>query len=534
MRKGPAAWLMVALVLAGCSKVSPQQVGGVSAPPVTQSTEPAPVQYPPGEKHRQALALIGSQQYRDAEAILRTLVSAEPENADAWNDLSLMQIKLMHYDEAAKSARKSLQIRPGFLYAQYNLGWALVNTADWKSAKEPLEAAAQAQTDRPEPLHALGKWHELNKETDKAISLYQKAAALDYEPSQQALAYLTGQQRRQAAADEAVARFPQAPPGVVRAVMQGYIPEGTTRTLSQMMPVRFDAKRPALWAALVSDQSKTAISASVIVYTAGASGSYLDGYSGVCTLPLKNADGKVQLEALPVAGAEHLIVTAPDGAMICGLKGERVEALHRTQGPISITGGGLNAGGQALQFVPAASAYLPAARAETLRALLSEARTLGANVETTEAVPAEVTVSGKPAQALTWEETGQPYRLIVAVKPQGEATLLYTEGELLSRSPYRLGQVQVPGHTFLAVATHQKGAPNGGDVLVLEYDKANGRFRKVFRGTGDGATFGDSDVSTSVKIYRPQGGFDAYRTTYTWDEAQGTFVGGKPVLSPNK
>lgn len=377
MQRGLAAWLMAALVLTGCSKAAP--------PPVAERNVTTPAPYQPGEKHRQALALIGNEKNQEAEAILRALVAEEPGNADAWNDLSFVQAKLMRYSDAVDSAQVALRLRPDFVYAQYNLGWALLHTNGWREAKEPLEANSRALPDRPEPLYALGRWYEQDGDKDQALTFYRKAAAMDYEPAKRSAAYLSDQERRRVAADEAVARFLHAPPGVIRGVMGDYIPEGVTRKIVQVMQVRFDDKQPPLWAALVFDDYRTSVMAKVMVLTANADGSFLDGYMGTCGLSSRSDEVQAQLQSLPYAHGEHLMVKVPGETIICGFKGEYVTVVYRTRASASVTSGGLDVGGQLLRFVPETSEYLPVAGAEKLLALIGEVRAAGATLKTTEA-----------------------------------------------------------------------------------------------------------------------------------------------------
>jgi hypothetical protein len=463
-------------------------------------------------------------------------VADEPGNADAWNDLSFVQAKLMRYSDAVHSAQVALSLRPDFVYAQYNLGWALLHTSEWHKAKEPLDVNRRALPDRPEPLYAIGIWYEKDGDQEQALTFYQKAAAMDYEPAKRSVAYLVDQERRRAATDEAVARFPQAPPGVIRGVMAGYIPEGVTRKLVQVMQVRFRDQQPPLWAVLVFDHYPTSVQPKIVVLTANANGSFLDGYMGTCDLSSSSTEMQAQLQSIPYARGEHLMVKVPGETVVCGFKGGDVRAVYRTRAPANITSRGLDVGGQLLRFVPETSEYLPMPQADKLLALIGEVRAAGTALKTTEAVGAQVDVMGKPAQALAWQDSAeQDYRLIIAVKPDGEPAILYTAGkEIIFSTPYAVGPVKVPGHSFLAVATYQKGAPNGGDVLVIEFDKAKGSFRQVFHGASDAAGFSDNGVSTTFKKYRPQGGFDLYTTTYTWDEAKGAFLISKTVESPMK
>lgn len=534
MQRWPVAALVAILFVTGCSKPAPAPAPVPAPAPEPAISTPAP--YQPGEKHRQALALLENNT-REAKDLLQALVAAEPENADAWNDLSFAQARLMQYADAVTSARKALALRPQFVYAEYNLGWALLNTNEWPAAKSHLEVNSKALPDRPEPLYALGLWFEMSGNTVEAVSYYQRAAQMEYAPAMQALAKQADQKRRQTAADEAISRFPKVPPGVIRSVLTGYIPSGVTRKLIQVMPVQFDPEQPPLWAALIFDTYEKSVSTEVEVYTATASGSSLDGYRGSCHITSTPGEVQVHLQALPAAGEENLMVQVPGETIICGLEDEKyVKPVYRTKGVATLTGEGLVVDGQPLRFVSEIAEYLPASEAEQVLALIGEVRATGAKLQMREAVTAQVKLAGGPGVALAWPEaTNQDhwgYRLMIAVKPEGGPAILYTAGhEVRNATPYRIGSMAVPGHTFLAVATYQKDGPNGGDVLVLAYEQEGG-LRKVFNGSSDSAGFGETSVHTTFKGYRLEGGFDLYTTTFDWDETRGTFVEGKTEKSP--
>lgn len=504
---------MALLVLTGCQR---------SAPPVAQEavTVPEmPAAYQPTEQHKQALALVDKADYKGAEALLEQVVADQPKAAEAWNDLSFVQAQQSHWPDAAASARKALAANPYFAYAEYNLGWALLHTNDWKTAKAYLEASADLQPDRPEPLYAVGEWYRMSGAAAEAAERYRKAAAMGYKPALDQLAVIEANQAKQQGAQAAIAAFPNVPAKVLRDIYATYVPEGVQRRVDQVVSLVPKTGGERLWAALIFDQGAKSTPTQLVAFHAEVSQVWT--YRGSCSLsPVELPKDKVSMQVLSVQGGQHLLVTMPGGAVICGVKDNTATQLFRSDKPVVAGNGGISVGGEPYRFVPETSQYLPAARADQLGALLAESRQAGFKLDDDMGVWADVNPGGQSGIALAWTEG-------VAFKPEGKPALFYPLNHVLVPYPTRVGMVTVPGHAFLAVETHQIGGPNGADALVLEYDPAAGTLRSVAHVSGDGARFDKDSISSAFKAYRPEGGFDAYETKYKWDEAAHTFVKGE-------
>jgi hypothetical protein len=230
----------------------------------------------------------------------------------------------------------------------------------------------------------------------------------------------------------------------------------------------------------------------------------------------------VKLEIVRVPGGEQLLATMQGNAVVCGLHDRWAVRFLQSQEPIVVGADGLMVGGKLQRFVPEVSQYMAADAADKLNALLAEIRTGGGAVQGDSNVWGLVTLGGQSATVVAWGGG-------IALKPEGKPVLIFPftqngKGLVAFAYPTKIGSVSAGGHEFLAVATHQPGAPNGGDVLILEYDPAGGALHSVFHDMGDGAGFDKDRVFTSIKLYRPEGGFDVYTTLYKWDEAGHTFV----------
>lgn len=531
--------VLAGLLLSACSRPAPTNPPApVSTPKAETTKAAAPVvvptaqqsaDYRPGEKHKEALRLIGTEEFPAAEVILRQVVTAEPKAAEAWNDLSLVQAKLGRFRDAAASAQKALTLKPGDPFVEYNLGVALLQTSEgWRDAKPHLEASAKAQADRPEPWFALGTWFKYAGDRAQAVAAFQKASA-KYGPAFAALNTLESEIKKGSAILQVVDKFPDAPVQITWELLSGYIAQGNTRVIEQVMPIRLRQQGETYWAALVRDTSSTGPGLSVQFEDIDP----MDKYLGGCGVP---GAAPVTLQLIDQSVGQHLAITAGGKTNVCGLKDGMIELLFAATGPVSIAPAGLTSNGVLHQFVPEASAYVPASVANQAASLVTELRKAGYSVKTDTAVMAslDLKTAGGTGMAFAWGEgvafkpdDGRP----IAVHPFKDSRGVQS---VMFAYPYKVGTVTVPNHTFLVIETHQPGGPNGGDVLVLEYNPTGPALKRIFSGSGDGAHFDATAVYTSVKIYQPQGGFKSYRTTYNWDETAYTFVKGTTVEVSNK
>lgn len=500
-----------------------QKPASTEQPDPSVSAPTAPQQnYRPGDKHQQALKLIGDEDYPAAETLLNQVVAAEPQAAEAWNDLSLVQARLGRFRAAAKSATQALKLRPGFAFAEFNLGLALLQTGDgWQEAKPHLEASAKAQPDRPEPLHALGIWYRYSGDLKEARSYLQKAHAMKYGPAWPDLVGLDQPAQKSQAVTQVAARFPDAPVQLIWNLMQGYVQQGYTRRIERVIPIRLRPKGETYWAALLREESPSDKRTSVQFESLDA----LSHYMGETAL--KGA-GPVDLQVIDSPGGQHLLIAAQDRSLVCGLKGRFVESLFAEPGPIKPAPGGITAKGTFHRFVPEVSQYLDEPTARKLEGLITAIRAAGHKINTDSAVWAalELGTGGGAGLALAWGGG-------VAFKPEGDSVTVYSfanepqKYRISYHYPHGIGKVTVSNHVFLAIQTLQPGGPNGANVLILEYNAAGKKLNPIFAGESDGAGFRETYVFTSFKRYLPQGGYERYVTDYVWDEQKYTFVAEK-------
>lgn len=515
--------LLVGLLAGACSRpapsLNPAPVSTSKADtPVAATSSPKLQEYQPGQKHQEALRIIGEEDYVAAEAALQQVTAAEPGAAEAWNDLSLIQYKLGQYRDAAASAERALTLKPGFTYAEYNLGLALLQTGDrWRDARLHLEASAKAQPDRPEPWYALGTWYQYAGDLAQAKTALQKAGP-NYGPARGALSTLNAQVRNWAEVQQVLDQVPQAPVQLIWNLKFGYVPQGYTRTVDQVAPIRLREKGETNWAALVRDRSSRDTKTSVQFQALNPTNDYL----GSCAVP---GSGPVTLQVLDQPGGQHLAVTAGGKTTICALKGRLVEAVFTATGPVSITPDGLMVSGARHQFYPELMAYVPASDAWLISMILDDIRRRGYQVEADSAAWSIVKLGPRKAFVMAWRDgvaftTGGSADYYYFFKESGDHRLTYP-------FPYRTGAITVGGHDFVVVQTHMPDAPNGADILVLKTIPSSIIMRPVFSATHDGVGFDETNIFTVTKRYLPQGGFQMYRTVYTWDEAKYTFVAGQ-------
>lgn len=205
---------MLLSLLVGCNKPAtspavPSEEPQSPLPSASSATEPpkqavtATAPEPPREdesqkraaldQYRQGLGLIES---KPAEAItaLQKAVELDPSLAEAWNDLAYALVRRAAsagrvrmvagprgdaFTGAMQAAEKALALKPGWPYAQYNLGVALLADAQYADAVEPLRRSMEQQPDRAEPAAALGLAYVGIGEEEKAIQVCRKAKELD-------------------------------------------------------------------------------------------------------------------------------------------------------------------------------------------------------------------------------------------------------------------------------------------------------------------------------------------------------------------
>lgn len=142
--------------------------------------------------------------YQDAIAAAKAALAADPNSADAYNNLAVSYLGLQMYDEAIQAAQDAIRINPDHQLAKNNLAWIQqekANAANPPAAltpagtllnaslqhfragryKECIEAATQSAKLDPKSAEAfnnigicagnLQRWDEAIRNTEKALQL---------------------------------------------------------------------------------------------------------------------------------------------------------------------------------------------------------------------------------------------------------------------------------------------------------------------------------------------------------------------------
>jgi Tfp pilus assembly protein PilF len=115
----------------------------------------------------------------DAEGVYRLILSLQPNNPIALNNLGL----IVPPDEAALLFRRAIEALPGYLQAHVNLANTLQGQGDTEEAVAIAKQTVALAPDNPKTLFHLGKMLEAQGKFDEAAAQYEQAVALkpDYD-----------------------------------------------------------------------------------------------------------------------------------------------------------------------------------------------------------------------------------------------------------------------------------------------------------------------------------------------------------------
>jgi predicted membrane-bound spermidine synthase/Flp pilus assembly protein TadD len=113
--------------------------------------------------------------YQEAILAAKAAVKADPNSADAYNNLAVTYAALRMWDEAAQNAQEALRIRPNYQLARNNLVWIL---EEKQKAPTPTShsPAAQPYVALSGHLYEIGKFPECITAANQAIKLDPKYA----------------------------------------------------------------------------------------------------------------------------------------------------------------------------------------------------------------------------------------------------------------------------------------------------------------------------------------------------------------------
>ena len=106
-----------------------------------------------------ALALEAAGQVAEAEQAWQRIAASEPENAEAFAHLGLMEARQEHYTEATTYYQQALKLNPDLPGLRMNLGLAYFKASKFKQALEPFTAELRRHPGDPRLTVLLGMAH---------------------------------------------------------------------------------------------------------------------------------------------------------------------------------------------------------------------------------------------------------------------------------------------------------------------------------------------------------------------------------------
>ena len=126
-----------------------------------------------------ALALEQQGSNVEAEAAWRAITKADPQNAEAFAHLGLVESRQEHYGEAITSYRHALELNPALPGLQMNLGLALFKAKNFKDSIQPFTAELQKHPGDQRLIILLGMAHYGMGDYFVAIPYLKQAADRD-------------------------------------------------------------------------------------------------------------------------------------------------------------------------------------------------------------------------------------------------------------------------------------------------------------------------------------------------------------------
>jgi tetratricopeptide (TPR) repeat protein len=138
----------------------------------------------PRESQREsALAFEQEGKLADAEAAWRSLVSSQPNDAEAYAHLGLLEARQDHYKEAIALYRKALSLNPGMSGLRLNLGLSYFKTGDFPAAirifQPLLKSAPMSSPDAVRLVTLIGLAHYGLGDYAAAVPYLKRATASD-------------------------------------------------------------------------------------------------------------------------------------------------------------------------------------------------------------------------------------------------------------------------------------------------------------------------------------------------------------------
>lgn len=151
----------------------------------------------------------------EARTNLEQSLKLRPNYPEAWNNLGMLAAQLGNNDEAVRNFQRSLELRPSYGTALLNLGNLYRRQGDFDQAETILKRASASEPGNPEVDYALGMLYARKSEIDMAEQYLSTAVKLrpDYSDALNNLAVLLIQQKRYDEAEANLKACIQTAPG---------------------------------------------------------------------------------------------------------------------------------------------------------------------------------------------------------------------------------------------------------------------------------------------------------------------------------
>jgi Tfp pilus assembly protein PilF len=146
--------LALGLALSACAGLDRK---GTPEPTSDTETETAPeVVKTPEERYAEAVALLETNQFSDAQQAFEALSQEVPEKSGPWTNLGLIHQRANRKAEARQAFATAVRLNPDNATAQNQLGILLREGGDYAGARQAYEAALAARPDFAEAHLNLG------------------------------------------------------------------------------------------------------------------------------------------------------------------------------------------------------------------------------------------------------------------------------------------------------------------------------------------------------------------------------------------
>ncbi len=120
------------------------------------------------------IVFFRKQEYKLSEKEFLLELKNHPQEDRAYNNLSAVYLKLKLYDDAIRSARKAIELKPYYPEAYMNLALAYKAKHDYQKAKEAIASGLRNVRSFPEADFLLGEIYQTEGKPDSAIQAYRK------------------------------------------------------------------------------------------------------------------------------------------------------------------------------------------------------------------------------------------------------------------------------------------------------------------------------------------------------------------------